>query len=223
MKENELSRRTAVGLAAGAALTVATGERWVFAAREGDVVKTPGDATAWRPVLFDRTGGEALARVVDTLIPRTSTPGARDARVHEYIDLAVSLEPPEEKKAFVDGSGGSRCAARRLTAPSCARRVGRPGGAPPLDQRRAEGRRRRSRAGRVLPRPQATHHLRLLHLARRASAGARACPTPSRCRPGAIPPPDGEAHYVENLPARRRAALHRIPRVRFVVCGFATS
>ncbi len=30
--DNELTRRTAVGLAAGAALAVATGERWVFAA-----------------------------------------------------------------------------------------------------------------------------------------------------------------------------------------------
>ena len=104
MKENELTRRTAVGLAAGAALAVATGERWVFAARgDGDVVKTAGDAAAWRPVLFTEREAEALARLVDALIPRTATPGARDARVHEYIDLAVSLGPPDEKKAFVDG------------------------------------------------------------------------------------------------------------------------
>jgi hypothetical protein len=101
--ESELSRRAAVGLAAGAALSLATGERWVFAAQDGDVVKTPGDASAWRPVLFDAREAEGLARLVDTLIPRTATPGARDARVHEYIDLAVSMAPLEEKKAFVDG------------------------------------------------------------------------------------------------------------------------
>ena len=103
MKDNELTRRTAVGLAAGAAVSLAAGESWVFAAREGDVVKTPGDAAAWRPILFDEREAEGLARLVDALIPRTTTPGARDARVHEYIDLAVSLEPVEEKKAFVDG------------------------------------------------------------------------------------------------------------------------
>ncbi|HEX2464291.1 MAG TPA: gluconate 2-dehydrogenase subunit 3 family protein [Thermoanaerobaculia bacterium] len=103
MKDNELTRRTAVGLATGAALSLAAGESWVFAAREGDVVKTPGDAAAWRPVLLDQREAEGLARLVDALIPRTATPGARDARVHEYIDLAVSLEPVEEKKAFVDG------------------------------------------------------------------------------------------------------------------------
>jgi hypothetical protein len=92
-----------VGLAAGAALSLATTERWVFAAQNGDVVKTPGDAAAWRPVLFDAREAEGLARLVDAIIPRTATPGARDARVHEYIDLAVSLAPLEEKKAFVDG------------------------------------------------------------------------------------------------------------------------
>jgi hypothetical protein len=104
MKErNDLTRRAAVGITAGAALSLAAGERWIFAAQGGDVVKTPGDASAWRPVLLDAREAEGLARLVDALIPRTATPGARDARVHEYIDLAVSLAPVEEKKAFVDG------------------------------------------------------------------------------------------------------------------------
>jgi hypothetical protein len=104
MKQNELSRRTAIGLAAGTAAAVAAGERWVFAAGDdGDVIKATGDASAWRPVLFDEREAEGLARLVDALIPRTTTPGARDARVHEYIDLAVSLAPPDEKKGFVDG------------------------------------------------------------------------------------------------------------------------
>jgi len=104
MNENELTRRKAVGLAAGAALALVAGERWVFAARDGKVVKAAGDAAAgWRPVLLTKREGQALARLVETLIPRTGTPGARDARVHEYIDLAVSLEPAAEKKEFVDG------------------------------------------------------------------------------------------------------------------------
>jgi hypothetical protein len=104
MKDDALTRREAVGLAAGVALSLVAGERWAFAARDGEVVKVPGDpATAWRPVLFSEREGEALARLVETLIPRTDTPGARDARVHQYIDLAVSLAPAAEKKEFVDG------------------------------------------------------------------------------------------------------------------------
>jgi hypothetical protein len=77
----------------------------VFAAQGGDVVKVagPGPADAWKPVLLGDREGEALARLCEALIPRTRTPGARDARVHEYIDLAVSLAPPAEKKEFVAG------------------------------------------------------------------------------------------------------------------------
>jgi len=104
MKDDEVTRRAAVGLAAGAALALTGGERWVFAARDGQVVKATGTAgEVWRPVLLDQREGEALARLVEALIPRTDSPGARDARVHEYIDLAVSLAPAAEKKAFVSG------------------------------------------------------------------------------------------------------------------------
>jgi len=104
MTRSSITRRRAVGLAAGTVATLAAGERWVFAVEGGDVVKAPATSdTPWRPVLFSDREGEALARLVDALIPRTDTPGARDARVHEYIDLAVSVAPAEEKKSFVEG------------------------------------------------------------------------------------------------------------------------
>jgi hypothetical protein len=105
MKDDEITRRAAVGLAAGAAAAVAVGDRWVFAAHDGEVVKAAADASpaGWQPVLLEAREGEALARLVEVLIPRTDTAGARDARVHEYLDLAVSLASLEEKKAFVDG------------------------------------------------------------------------------------------------------------------------
>jgi hypothetical protein len=103
MSGNELTRRRAVGLAAGAAIGLARGGRWVFAAHQGEVVKAAGEPGAWQPVLFDARQAEAMARLVDALIPRTSTPGARDARVHEYIDLALSLGPANEKTSFLEG------------------------------------------------------------------------------------------------------------------------
>jgi len=104
MKENDITRREAVGMAAGATVALVVGERWVFAARDREVVKMAGTSDrGWKPVLFTDREGEALARLVEALIPRTDTPGARDARVHEYIDLAVSLAPTAEKKAFVSG------------------------------------------------------------------------------------------------------------------------
>lgn len=104
MNDHDKTRREALGLAAGAALTLVVGERWVFAARDGEVVKVASEGDeGWRPVLLSDREGRALARLVEALIPRTDTPGARDARVHEYIDLAVSLAPEAQKKGFVSG------------------------------------------------------------------------------------------------------------------------
>ncbi|MEE2777159.1 MAG: gluconate 2-dehydrogenase subunit 3 family protein [Acidobacteriota bacterium] len=96
------TRRQAIGLAASGAAAAALGEQWIFAELQGEVVKQSSTSpAAWSPRIFDAREAEALARLVETLIPRTDTPGARDARVHEYIDLAVSLEVPKTRKAFV--------------------------------------------------------------------------------------------------------------------------
>lgn len=103
--DRELTRRGALGLAAATAWALSSRREWVFAARRGRVVKTAAGARAdaWQPILLTPAEGEALARLVDAILPRTDTPGARDARVHEYVDLAVSLEEPAEKREFVKG------------------------------------------------------------------------------------------------------------------------
>ena len=203
MKDNELTRRAAVGLAAGAALTLAAGERWVFAARDGDVVKTPGDAAAWRPVLLDEREAEGLARLVDALIPRTTTPGARDARVHEYIDLSVSLAPVEEKKAFVDGLrwldrrsekayGADLATVESADLVALLHSISDEHEDPPKSLQAGHS---------LLRRSQAPHHLRLLHLDRGSRAGARAAR-------------DGFAADLARLPAPGRAAHHLVARRR---------
>ena len=103
MANEEITRRTALGLAAGAVATAFSGH-WVFAVGpQGGVVKTAADGSEWKPVLFDERQAEGLAHLVEAIIPRTDTPGARDARVHEYIDLAVSVEDAPDRQAFVDG------------------------------------------------------------------------------------------------------------------------
>jgi len=58
MTRSSITRRRAVGLAAGTVATLAAGERWVFAVEGGDVVKAPATSdTPWRPVLFSERGG----------------------------------------------------------------------------------------------------------------------------------------------------------------------
>lgn len=45
----------------------------------------------------------ALKVLVEAIIPRTDTPGAAEAKVHEYIDLALSVELKERQQAFLGG------------------------------------------------------------------------------------------------------------------------
>jgi Gluconate 2-dehydrogenase subunit 3 len=57
---------------------------------------------AYAPKVFDTEQMKTVAGLVDLIIPRTDTPGASDARVHEYIDRALSRSAPR-KTRFLAG------------------------------------------------------------------------------------------------------------------------
>ena len=101
-----ITRREALGIAAGVASAAILPTDWIFALNErGEIVRAPAtqERTEWEPVFFTREQAEAVAALAEAIIPRTDTPGARDARVHEYIDLALSVADEGEQRAFVDG------------------------------------------------------------------------------------------------------------------------
>lgn len=100
---NEISRRNLLKLSAGAA--TALGMNWIFRATDdGRVVKAQTEgAIAFKPEFFSDAEIQQLAAVCETIIPRTDTPGARDARVHEYIDVAMTVEAESSSKRFRDG------------------------------------------------------------------------------------------------------------------------
>lgn len=62
-------------------------------------------ATAWKPALFDSHQIDTIATLADLIIPRTDTPGARDVKVHEYIDLIIKDGPVEPRRKFLEGLG----------------------------------------------------------------------------------------------------------------------
>lgn len=105
----ELSRRKVLGLAAraaGAAVAAVPGANWIFAIDgKGAIVKAAvkdgGDP--WTPLSLSTDQAEALAAVAETIIPRTDTAGARDARVHEFIDLELTRASEGAKTRFIDG------------------------------------------------------------------------------------------------------------------------
>lgn len=101
-----LSRRKVLGMAAGAAATAVPALRWVFAVGgDGAIVKAAAKAGGgeWKPLFFSRRRADAVAALAETIVPRTDTPGARDARVHEFIDLELSLLEGAAPKRFLEG------------------------------------------------------------------------------------------------------------------------
>jgi gluconate 2-dehydrogenase gamma chain len=56
-------------------------------------------ADAWRPEAVPRDQGPLLAEVVETILPATDTPGAKAARVHVFVDLALARCAPPAGRA----------------------------------------------------------------------------------------------------------------------------
>lgn len=57
----------------------------------------------WQPRLFDAGEAELVAELAERIIPATETPGAKDANVHQYIDLLVSEDTAENQASFRSG------------------------------------------------------------------------------------------------------------------------
>ena len=57
----------------------------------------------YKPRLFSVAELELIRDLAETIIPRTETPGAADAKVHLYIDRAMSNKPSAESAAFRQG------------------------------------------------------------------------------------------------------------------------
>ena len=53
---------------------------------------------------LDAHQNDTVVAMIDLIIPATDTPGAKGARVNEFIDLILTdWAVPEERKAFLDG------------------------------------------------------------------------------------------------------------------------
>ena len=61
------------------------------------------EGSGWTPRLLTPAQGELLATLCEHILPRTDTPGARDAGVHEFIDLELSLADGDEQLAALGG------------------------------------------------------------------------------------------------------------------------
>jgi gluconate 2-dehydrogenase gamma chain len=64
--------------------------------------ESPG-ASEWHARVFDDHQLETVAILVDLIIPKTDTPGARDALVQQHLDNILSESPEPVRTTFLEG------------------------------------------------------------------------------------------------------------------------
>jgi gluconate 2-dehydrogenase gamma chain len=85
---------------AGAVAVPAAAQQHQHAA--GQAASAPAPA-AWQPLLFDAHQNETVVTLSELIIPATDTPGAKEAKVNEYIDLILHDGAPERRNHFLAG------------------------------------------------------------------------------------------------------------------------
>lgn len=58
------------------------------------------DDSGWKPAFLTEDEVELVANVAESIIPKTDSPGAKDALVHQFIDENVKLNFSEEQKVL---------------------------------------------------------------------------------------------------------------------------
>ncbi len=59
----------------------------------------------WKPKVFDAHQNETVVQLTELIIPTTDTPGAKAAKVNEYIDLMLSDVSEDHGHSFLKGLG----------------------------------------------------------------------------------------------------------------------
>ena len=64
---------------------------------------TPVKLAAWHAEFFDDHQVQTVAALAELIIPRTDTPGARDALVHQHLDHILAESPQSDRTKFLEG------------------------------------------------------------------------------------------------------------------------
>ena len=63
------------------------------------------DAAEWKPLLFDAHQNDTVVALTELIIPATDTPGAKAAKVNEFVDLMLHDVDPDHGHEFLKGLG----------------------------------------------------------------------------------------------------------------------
>lgn len=99
MNRRELLRNSLLTVGAAASINIPV-EALIFAS--GDDASRELARSDWKPVFLNAQQNETLIAVGEAIIPATDTPGAKDALVNRFLDLVLSVLPPETQRQFLD-------------------------------------------------------------------------------------------------------------------------
>lgn len=66
-------------------------------------VPAAAEAAPWAPKVFDAHQNETVVVLSELIIPQTDTPGAKAAKVNEFVDLVLSDASESDRKQFLKG------------------------------------------------------------------------------------------------------------------------
>jgi hypothetical protein len=98
MNRRELLRNSLLTFGAAATVNIPL-EALVFAS--GDNASRDLARPDWKPVFLSAQQNETLIALGETIIPATDTPGAKAAFVNRFLDLVLSVLPPETQHEFL--------------------------------------------------------------------------------------------------------------------------
>jgi len=96
-------RRLALGGLGAAAMQGWVGDLAAGALAHAESGSRSVGAAPWRPRILTAFQAETVAAIAEAIIPQTDTPGARAARVHEFIDAVLADAEPETRGKFLNG------------------------------------------------------------------------------------------------------------------------
>jgi hypothetical protein len=106
---SELTRRDALRHLASGAAAAATSPLWVenllALAQQHATHRKPAQTrgTAWTPKVLSPQQNELVITLTELVIPETDTPGAKAAKVNEYIDMVLADATSPDRDKFLQG------------------------------------------------------------------------------------------------------------------------
>jgi hypothetical protein len=106
--DKKVNRRTAIkgvaiGIGAVSGLPILDNPVSAQTHQHHAVAPKVAEAVAKAPAFFNKQQYATITELASLIIPTDETPGAREAKVNEYIDLIVGESPFEVQKVFLDG------------------------------------------------------------------------------------------------------------------------